>query len=51
VNATWSPDGKSIAFDDYHQISVIGADGKGLHYLIQNGTYPAWSPDGSTIAY
>jgi Tol biopolymer transport system component len=62
---TWSPDGKQIAFHctfgrtlpqgvgDF-EICVINADGTGLIQLTdtpgENGL-PAWSPDGSQIAF
>jgi Tol biopolymer transport system component len=61
----WSPDGTKIAFasksDDIpptFQIYVMNADGTGLIKLTNEGPYsiwsnshPAWSPDGSKIAF
>ncbi|KAA1426011.1 TolB family protein [Nocardioides antri] len=61
----WSPDGTQLAFsstrDGSHlDIWVVNADGSGLRNLTpladstdsgQAGTEPAWSPDGTKIAY
>jgi len=53
-DATWSPDGALIAFRSERsgdpEIWVMNADGTEQHRLTA-GLSPAWSPDGSQIAY
>ena len=57
--ASWSPDGRKIAFTSGHdgesEIYVMNADGSGQRRLTQqrgNATSaPAWSPDGRKIAF
>src|SRR5712691_4411798 len=56
--ATWSPDGKSIAFisnmSGRNNIWMVSADGGWPTQLTvsdQRQTAPAWSPDGKWIAY
>jgi Tol biopolymer transport system component len=46
----WSPDGSTIAFGD-RGIYVVNADGTALHRLASFGNDPAWSLDGSRIAF
>jgi Tol biopolymer transport system component len=53
----WSPDGTKVVFDrevddmDSGGIWVADADGSDPVQLVANGRFPAWSPDGGTIAY
>jgi dipeptidyl aminopeptidase/acylaminoacyl peptidase len=62
AHTTWSPDGQWVAYDEIppggdgrSQIALIRADGTGRRPLFAtpNGydTSPAWSPDGSSLAF
>ena len=50
VNAAWSPDGVTIAFDDHRRIGLVESNGGGPRYIAR-GTHPSWSPDGKLIAF
>ncbi len=51
---SWSPDSSQVAYVDDGDIFVMNADGSSIRQLTtdpKGDFYPAWSPDGSTIAY
>jgi Tol biopolymer transport system component len=48
---SWSRDGTRLVFTRNGMLSLINADGTGLISTGVLGTYPAWSPDGTQIAY
>ena len=53
--ASWSPDGKQIAFmsnrEGGQKIFLMNADGSNQHAITSAGSYgsPSWSPDGSKL--
>ena len=49
---TWSPDGKALVYHRFHTLSIYTAstDGENEEELT-DGLWPAWSPNGSEIAF
>jgi Tol biopolymer transport system component len=47
----WSPDSARIVFERQGQIWTMNADGTHLAKLANNGTEPAWAPNGEHIAF
>jgi Tol biopolymer transport system component len=56
----WAPDGQRLAFDDYIDAShgnftigivTVAPDGSDRRLLVAHATEPAFSPDGSKLAY
>jgi TolB protein len=51
IHPDWAPSGKRIAFESPRGLGLVNADGSGLEFPELWGSKPAFSPDGTTIAY
>jgi Tol biopolymer transport system component len=49
--ATWSPDGRRIAYSQDGDVYVARADGSGRRVVARGAYAPAWSPDGRQLAF
>ena len=52
-DATWSPDGKELAYAQFGRLFVRHADGASRQIAAVEGTvyWPRWSPDGSSLRF
>jgi Tol biopolymer transport system component len=50
-NLTWSPDGRTLAFEANRAIWVVDAQTKHLARVVSGAASPTWSPDGRRIAF
>lgn len=49
--ASWSPDGRRVAYVKAGNVAVANADGSAGRIVAQRAATPSWSPDGRRIAY
>ena len=47
----WAPDGRSFLLERDDGIHLADADGQNARLLVEDGALPAWSPDGSQVAF
>lgn len=47
----WSPDGETFAFSDYAESYTLSFEEPNPRLVTRDGDTPAWSPDGSHVAY
>jgi len=50
-NPVWSPDSERLALQGGSGVFVVGADGKGLRKVADQGAPGDWSPDGAQLTF
>jgi Tol biopolymer transport system component len=51
TTATWSPDGRTILYDQGSTLWTMRHDGRRRRKIMDDAFYPAWSPNGREVAF